>query len=723
MGSVAPNIDERTVFRSMVLSHPDALLLVNAEGTIVLANPVAYQLFGYPPDELVGCCVDELVPAGIRPRHAAYRSAYAQAPRSRPMGTQMDLVAQKRDGSEVMVEIALSPLQEHGLPYVVAAVREVSEYPRVKQALKRARYAEHLAQFGRLAVDMRSSQDLLSAVPAMATGAMEAEACAVFLSDGRSVRVGAASGLDLSGADAVGGELEALLREVLTREATLSSSEADPERQFRIPTSWQDRGLDDGLAVPLTDRGRVFGAVVVLTRGGARFGEDGQRFLESLANLLATALQRSQTEEQLQHAQRLDSVGKLTGGIAHDFNNLLTVIGGNLQVLEERPAVANDSGAAEMVGSATRATRRAAELTGKLLAFSRRQVLQPERIEVGHLLNTLRDMLCRTLDQRIVLQVDVPPDCPPCKADAGQLEAALLNIAINARDAMPSGGRLTFAAFRCAALPLSIGNDGGGPANYVEIAVSDSGKGMPDSVRERAFEPFFTTKEAGRGTGLGLSTVYGFARQSRGAVSLESTPGQGTTVRLYLPCHDEATTSDDSSSLHAASFSGLHVLLVEDDADVRHVLLRYLAALRCDVTEARSAEDALQYLNAQAGIHLLLSDIALGSGLRGTDLAAIASERLPGLPILLISGFSQADQDTAARWTVLRKPFRRESRRSPWRRPSGAGRDRRAGRCPSRAGAHRTASATSVARMISEPSGSSLLRQSRRSASPSTSWR
>jgi DNA-binding NtrC family response regulator len=155
--------------------------------------------------------------------------------------------------------------------------------------------------------------------------------------------------------------------------------------------------------------------------------------------------------------------------------------------------------------------------------------------------------------------------------------------------------------------------------------------------------------------------VYGFARQSRGAVTLDSTPEKGTTVRLYLPCHEETTASEGSSSFHSASFSGLHVLLVEDDADVRNVVLRYLATLQCDVTETRSAEDALRYLNPQAGIQLLLSDIALGSGLRGTDLAAIAAERVPGLPILLMSGFTQADHDTAARWNVLRKPFRRES--------------------------------------------------------------
>lgn len=662
MGRVAPPIDEGTVFRSVFLSHPDAMLLVDAQGTVVLANPMAHQLLGYPAGELVGYSVDELVPAAIRPRHAAYRSAYMHAPRARPMGTQIDLVAQKRDGSEVMVEIALSPLQEHGLPYVVAAVREVSDYPRVKQALKRARQAEHLALFGRLAVDMRTPQDLLAAVPCVSIDALESHACAVFLSDGPSIRLAASGGMDTALDDSAGEVLDACFRPLLTHGVTLSARDADPARRLVLPPSFEAGGWSDALAVPLTDRGRAFGGVVAFARAPMRFGQDEKRFMESLANMLATALQRAQTEEQLQHAQRLDSVGQLTGGISHDFNNLLTVIDGNLQVLEETPALASDRAAAESVASATRATRRAAELTHKLLAFSRRQVLRPERIEIGELLHSLRDLLSRTLDQRIVLHVEVPPDCPPCKADAGQLEAALLNIAINARDAMPSGGRLTFRATRCGAVPFRIEDDPlERPGDYVEIAVSDSGSGMPEAVRERAFEPFFTTKSPGRGTGLGLSTVYGFARQGRGAVTLDSAPDSGTTVKLYLPCHAEDTPVDASSLVHSGDFSGLHVLLVEDDANVREVLLRYLRGLRCDVTQAPSAEDALHCLGPQGRVDLLVSDISLGAGMRGTDLAALATERAPALAVLLISGFAQSHEDTAARWRVLRKPFRRES--------------------------------------------------------------
>ena len=198
------------------------------------------------------------------------------------------------------------------------------------------------------------------------------------------------------------------------------------------------------LAVPLSDRGRTIGTVVVCSRLAQRFGADEQRFLESLSNLLATSLQRAQSEDALKHAQRLESVGQLTGGIAHDFNNLLTVIQGNLQVLEELPALADDAYGQQLVAAAARASRRGAELTGKLLAFSRRQVLQPSSLNVGQLLQSLADMLRRTLDQRIHIEVDMRRACPPVLADPGQLESALLNIAINARDAMREGGTLRF---------------------------------------------------------------------------------------------------------------------------------------------------------------------------------------------------------------------------------------------------------------------------------------
>ncbi len=673
---IPPDIDEHSVFRTLFAAYPDALIVADARGAIVLANPAAASLLGYSVDELVELNVDALVPDGIRPRHAAYRDAYARNPRPRPMGTGMELVAKRRDGSEVMVEISLSPLQDHGLPLVVAAIRGIGAYPRVKQALQRARYSDHLAQLGRLAVDSRDPQVLLNQVPATAAEALQVEVARVFLLDANRLHFRVASGVGLPGSEALGSRVanrpDTPEGFVLAEGQPVLVDDYRSERRFEVPAAYLAAGLASGLAVPLTDRGRVIGLLSVRSHQARRFGDDELRFLESLSNLLATSLQRAQSEEALNHAQRLESVGQLTGGIAHDFNNLLTVIQGNLQVLEELPALADDAWGQHLVDAATRATKRGAELTGKLLAFSRRQVLQPNSVDVRLLLNSLADMLRRTLDQRIRIEVEVAPACPPVLADTGQLEAALLNIAINARDAMPDGGTLRFRGEPCATLPPEIRSEPEAPgvpnapdSGFVAIAITDSGAGMPDEVKERAFEPFFTTKEAGRGTGLGLSTVYGFVKQSRGAVAIDSTPGVGTTLTLYIPRpRDADAPAHDAAAASQRVPEGLNVLLVEDDPEVRAVVRNFLETLGCAVTPASSGEQAMLALGPEATFDLLLTDIALGAGMRGTQLASHAQQRFPNIGVLLMSGFStellDADRDSPPTWELLRKPCSRD---------------------------------------------------------------
>ena len=653
-------------------AYPDALIVVDATGTIVLANPMAETLLGYERDALLGLSVEALVPDSIRPRHAAYRGAYAHNPQPRPMGTQMELVARRRDGSEVMVEIALSPLQHQGLPYVVAAIRGIDAYPRVRQALQRARYSECVAEMGRLAVDTRNPQLLLQRVPEVAARALEIELVVVFLLEPNRLEFRVAGGVGLIHEGAlVASRRDTLPGLVLAEGRPVVVPELAEEQRFAVPPIWREAGLSSALAVPLSNRGSVVGVVAVGATRAQRFGDDELRFLGSLGNLLVATLQRAQTEEALAHSQRLESVGQLTGGIAHDFNNLLTVIQGNLQILEEHPALAADPWGLQLLGAATRASRRGAELTGKLLAFSRRQVLQPSRVDVNAMLHSLADLLRRTLDQRIRIDVDAAPDLPPCRADAGQLESALLNIAINARDAMPEGGRLAFSSRLVETLPselrADLEADEGLEDAYLAIAVADTGIGMSEDTRERAFEPFFTTKEAGRGTGLGLSTVYGFVKQSKGAVSIETAPGAGTSVALYLPrvrSGEAAPASEDIGGGEGVP-PGLRVLLVEDEPEVRNVAASFLETLECRVTSCPDAEQALATLADGGDFDLLLSDIALGPGMRGTELARRSVVHSPELAVLLMSGYSSelllgADGSAeAAGWELLRKPFTR----------------------------------------------------------------
>ncbi len=668
--------DERgSLFHSIFEAVPDALLLVDGAGQIVRANPAASRLLGYSLDELNGLAVDALVPEAIRPRHRAYRDGYAHRPVARPMGTQMELVARCKDGSEVMVEIALSPLRGEGQPYVVAAVRGVQDYPRVKQALQRARYSEAIARIGAMAVDTRDPELLLREVPAAAAQGLQIDAAVVSLLDTGRQFFAAAAAVGFEAVRLPGNQVanrpDTPAGYVLAQGGPVFVDDYEAERRFVVPPAFLAAGFRCGVGVPLSDRGQTIGVLGVHARAPRQFGDDDVRFLQSLANLLASSLQRDQTEAALSHAQRLETVGQLTGGIAHDFNNLLTVIQGNLQVLEDLPAISADPAAQQMLAAAARASRRGAELTSKLLAFSRRQVLSPSRLDTGALLHSLADMLQRTLDPRIRI------DCQAAEklfalVDAGQLESALLNLAINARDAMPEGGRLSFACRRCAEVPLELADEAHSahaPPGYIEIDVSDTGHGMSEAVRERAFEPFFTTKEAGRGTGLGLSTVYGFLKQSHGAVRLRTQVGVGTTVTLILPRHRRSeATHAASADLGVALPAGLDVLLVEDEPEVRSVVRRQLLALGCVVTEMANAEQALAHL-AQGGPgarhDLLLTDIALGGGLDGTTLARQVHERWPTMAMQLMSGYAtellqqRGAQPLAAE--LLRKPFERDA--------------------------------------------------------------
>ena len=656
---------EQSVFRSIFTAYPDALLVVDAAGLIVLANPPAAQLLGYGPGELIGVSIDELVPDSIRPRHAAYRQGYGHAPRPRPMGNQMDLVALRRDGSEVKVEIALSPLQDQGLPFVVASIRDIGEYPRVRQALLRARYGEHLAQLGRIAVDARDPQTILSQATTLSIEALQVDAALVYLLEPDRNAFAIAGEAGLAPAHEAGlrvpNQPDTFPGLLLARPGPAWLGAKGTPMSPRLAGS----GLTNGLAVPLTDRGQNFGVFAVFARNDHAFGDDEVRYLQALCSLLATSLRRSQTEEALNHAQRLESVGQLTGGIAHDFNNLLTVIQGNLQFLEESPSLAGDDHGQRLLAAATRATLRASELTGKLLAFSRRQVLQPLPVDVGPLLLSLTDMLRRTLDQRLHLAIEIAPDCPAVLADPVQLESAMLNVAINARDAMPDGGTLTFRVSVAAhAVPDVEAHDRTGQARkFVAIAISDTGTGMPEEIRERAFEPFFTTKGVGRGTGLGLSTVHGFVKQSHGSVAIDSSPQSGTTVTLYLPTLDTPAHLPAEEAARANLPPGLNVLLVEDDAAVRDVALAFLEGFGCRVTACSSGEDALLVLASETAFDLLLTDIALGAGLRGTDLALRAQQRFPRLAVLLVSGFSEelidADRAAPLDWELLPKPYSR----------------------------------------------------------------
>jgi PAS domain S-box-containing protein len=351
------------------------------------------------------------------------------------------------------------------------------------------------------------------------------------------------------------------------------------------------------------------------------------------------------SQERLARSQKLEAIGQLTGGIAHDFNNLLAVIMGNVEML--KVAARAHPECTDYIERTLRATRRGAELTRRLLAYARQQELNPQRVNLNELVQETVNLLLRTLAKNIVIETELAPEVDGAIVDRGQLENALLNLAVNARDAMPQGGKLVIAT----AAPI-IGETeakayGIKAGDYESIAVTDNGAGMPPEVLVRAFDPFFTTKEPGKGTGLGLSMVYGFVRQSGGHATINSEPGIGTTVTLILPRPSSAPAMSAPAVIAEARYqkgAGEAILVVEDVAEVRQMVALQLSSLGYQAEAVESADAALQRLREGTKVDLVLTDVMLTGGMDGVELSEAARALRPGLRFLFMSGYAEGGQ-------------------------------------------------------------------------------
>jgi len=524
---------------ALIDAAPDAIVVIDGAGRIVLVNAQAERLFGYSRGELVGQVIEVLVPDRLRSGHVGRRQAFGEHPTARPMGVSLDLSARCRDGREVPVEISLSPLSTPGGMLFSAAIRDITERRRTQEALRQAR-----------------------------------------------------------------DELELRVHE---RTAELEQT---------------NRVLHQEMA------------------------------------------DREQAEGALRQAQKMEAVGQLTGGIAHDFNNLLTVVIGSLQILARH--VAKDPFATELAGAALKAARRGSELNRTLLAFSRKQRLAPVAVDCNEMIAHLTGMLRRVLGEHVSIGVAPAADLPRAIADAGQLETALLNLAVNARDAMPDGRTLTLET---AAVTLDAHYAANEvdvkPGRYVMLAVSDTGCGMTPEVVARACEPFFTTKEVGKGSGLGLAMVYGFVKQSGGHVKIYSEPGFGTTIKLFLP-EVVATTSIGEAEPATADELPIRggdetLLVVEDEEDVRQLACRVLGGLGYRILQACDGRDAMVLIESDATIDLLFTDVVLPGGMNGPEIARRARLRRPGLKVMYTSGYTgNAIQQLDATLTpvhLITKPY------------------------------------------------------------------
>jgi signal transduction histidine kinase len=382
---------------------------------------------------------------------------------------------------------------------------------------------------------------------------------------------------------------------------------------------------------------------------------------DALTQLRAETAERERVEASLRQSQKMEAVGQLTGGIAHDFNNMLTGITGALDLMRRRKAMGRLEDLDRYMDVAAASAERAAALTQRLLAFSRRQSLDPKPVEINGLIQSMSDLIERAVDEKVDFKVVLAPDLPPGIIDPHQLENAILNLALNARDAMPDGGVLTVET-RLVDLDAAhvATRPGISPGRYLMVAVSDTGVGMTPDLIEKVFDPFFTTKPLGQGTGLGLSMVYGFVRQSGGQVRIHSQVGLGTSVKLYLPTTDAQPDAAPIAASPAPHGDGERVLVVEDDAAVRMLVREVLEELHYETVEFAEPLAALPYLASGERIDLMISDVGL-PGMSGRELAETARTHRPDLPILFITGYAEnaaiRSGFLGANMSMITKPF------------------------------------------------------------------
>ena len=633
-------------YHGLLEAAPDAMVVVNHGGDIVLLNLQAEKQFGYRRDELLGQPITDIIPQGFAERLIADDLRSAEEALAQQIGMGIELTARRKDGSEFPIELMLSRLESGEGILVTAAIRDISVRKRVEENLRRSEDHFRASERKRVEENLRSEDRFRSIfslvsdgifITSPATGAfteVNETACVMF---------------GYTANELIGGDIQMICSGV----PPYTQAEAMEWHAKAIATGnpqrfeWHCRTKD----------GHLFWAEFSI-----------QLALISGQNVVLATVrnvtERHAVEAQLRQAQKMETIGNLTGGMAHDFNNMLGVIIGNLDLA--RPLIKDNDEVAELVQEAIEAALSGAELTRQLLAFARQQPLRPERIEVNELITNIVRLLRRTLGENIEITLDLAANLWPAVADPAQLEAGLTNLATNARDAMPQGGKLTIAtANRHLDRDDAAAHVEAIPGEYAAIEVTDTGAGMTPEVVERIFEPFFTTKGPGKGTGLGLSMVFGFIKQSGGHISVYSEPGVGTTFRLYLPrAEPEGAVAADTDAAAAPSGKGEIVLAVEDNPRLRRLVMRQLTELGYQPLEADGPAAALAMLEA-GKVELLFSDIVMPGPIDGIGLAQQAIERWPDLKIVLTSGFPGTKLDdqlgrSRAMVRLLGKPYRKE---------------------------------------------------------------
>ena len=598
--------------RAILDNAADGVVVIDARGSIRTFNKAAETIFGCSTEDAVGQNVSMLMPSEIAAVHDGHIARYLAHP-DHPMLVGLgskEVCAKRRDGSLFPAEFSVGEIKADGEHLFVGIIRDVTERRRAEEALRAADQQIHLLLDsigdGVYGVDLKGRTTLVNRSAAEMLGFAEDEL------------------LDQSAHDKFhhtrpdGSPYPA---EECANLVTIRNGEA---KEGVEDLFWKKDGSQ--LPVRLSSRpvrkdGELVGAVVTF---------------QDLS-------QTKDMEAQLRQAQKMEAVGRLTGGVAHDFNNLLTVIMGNVQLLGRM--MNGDEKANARLDKIMGAAKSGAELTRRLLTFSRQQVLETGTVDISELVTDMEDMLRRTVSESIVVTTAVSDK--PClgRTDRNQLEHALLNLCVNARDAMPDGGCLTIqtkptqlsAAY--AAMHSEVR-----PGDYVEIAVSDTGTGIAPEIMDKIFEPFFTTKEKGKGTGLGLSSIFGFMKQSGGHVSVYSELGHGTTFRLYIPAAEGVAETAEDADRPASRSNGTHnatLLVVEDDDGVRDIAVSKLSEAGYQVVEACNGPTGLQTFVDHPEIEMVFSDVIMPGGMTGPQMMELIRKQRPEIPVLFASGYAE----------------------------------------------------------------------------------
>jgi PAS domain S-box-containing protein len=601
-------------------SSPDGVLIVDTDGRIRLVNRQAEAMFGYDRDELVGELTVRLRPDRDRPDPDESRVSYYRNP---TIGTGLDIAALRKDGTEFPLDASFSLLETDGGRFVYISVRDSSARKKIEARSQSFEVTSQLAAIVESSDDAIVGKSLDGVITAWNAAAEHMYGYSVDEIIGHNIS-------ELIPPDQVD-ELSPILERV---------SQGERVEHFETKRVRKDGTILE-LSVTLSpirdDTGTVTGASTVA---------------RDLTELRKAEAEHLELEDRLRQSERLESLGQLAGGVAHDFNNLLagimnyaSLISSCLQDEMTLRGLSDDDAFVSVVQDAdeiTKVAKRAAALTHQLLIFSRREIVQAEVLDLNAIVSEIETLLRTTVPENVELRLRLAPDLPLIKADRSQIDQVFMNLAVNARDAMPDGGELEIetATFEVDQQYARINAINAG--TYVRLTVSDTGTGMTREVVARTFEPFFTTKPKGEGTGLGLATVYGIVRQAGGDVSIYSEPGLGTTVRVNLPVTSDVRSAREREQPSVPrEADGETVLLVEDEEIVREPTRRMLERNGYRVLAAANAEEALVLLHGHPGaIHLLLTDVVM-PGRSGRDLSADVLEDRPETKVLFMSGYSQ----------------------------------------------------------------------------------